>query len=1022
MTGSARRRGRIFTALAIACLLGVGISGADSDDFTSAWDGRTFVAHGPAFPDGQWQVRADAVPTGAEPGDRLSWLVHFEMKSSALRKFGARVEQVRLALAARRVCDADGHYRDQNGYFTSTYLTPGGLPIEGYQYLIANSRVGGPYRTPLDVAVDAPRDALRFLGDGLSFSLPVDAPLAPDFPAGLYRIEMAFFASVGGHWIPLHALGAADLELPGGCDPDYEQRYFYQKILLPPLRVGKIKRPRMIWTLFGELRSNGVSGVVANEDAPYFAMSNRIKPQTRYVLPCQPDRQECVFRLGPDLPTVAAHRSKIFFSKEYGGDTLDLDYAKGEVAIRVTRPDGRTDDLGTHAFNGRGAAGPEIKDRKTRYRFDQFGKYEIHMSGDMADRFGNRFQAGGTYEVWVAYPLTFATAIKPGTPLKVGDAYPVAATINPPVPAAVTAVVRFFPGLRPHETVETVYAGTAQKFGYFFPDPAQRPFVFPEPGEYALDLFAVYTAPSGRVYMGNLKNASVVAPAEETLTIVGGNQRMLPRAFDALCAFDEIYCYNSTIYFPHDSGKVFRFFGNSAPHQIITPNMAVEEPSGFLQQAVDRSFPAGLVKLDRASGDGSYTATHAAFLPGSQDMLRVCAEGRGSGKYLPLMSTTTAGYSPFEYSELVDRRGYFYIAASRPGFPAYFVVASSAINENYWSAGGGDYAGTIGAAKRGDQPGDIYWSVVGGLFADGQAKRDFYGEYGAAGIAAPRGDLSIFDDAAKAPIATVNGVNLEFYGGVGPAPGTIYETGAVKGVGSIAVPMTAHDVEIRVVKPDGQTLDCRGRADRIGNFFCPDGSLVYDQPGVYRIFARFAEGAAVGTVPGARAGWYRTYAVAKDTPYRVLFDGNLLKPVAFDEALNVAGQVEPPLRSGRVYYSVVAPGILIDEGAVDLSGGRFGVLLLPDQIGAEFANLHDHPSIVPLKFGGFPTPRGLAELWQSMVGHKRRALSDTVEITIFVEGVDADGKPATAGGKFVLRGSRVMIPDAFLAPETAGRR
>jgi hypothetical protein len=241
----------------------------------------------------------------------------------------------------------------------------------------------------------------------------------------------------------------------------------------------------------------------------------------------------------------------------------------------------------------------------------------------------------------------------------------------------------------------------------------------------------------------------------------------------------------------------------------------------------------------------------------------------------------------------------------------------------------------------------------------------------------------------------------------------------VKGVGSIAVPMAPHDVEIVIRKPDGRTMDCRGRADRLGNFFCPNGPLVFDQAGVYRVYAHFSDGDRAGGVPGARAGWHQIYAVAKDTPYRVLFRPAFRKGDAVAGPLVADGEVSPPLRSGRVHYSVVAPGILIDEGAVDLVDSRFRLALYPDQIGAEFANLHDDPLSAPAWLAGYRF-RDLM-LWDLFARHTRRTLSHTIEVAAFVEGVDDRGAPATAGGKFVLRGERIMVPEMFLAPGAGGR-
>jgi hypothetical protein len=119
-----------------------------------------------------------------------------------------------------------------------------------------------------------------------------------------------------------------------------------------------------------------------------------------------------------------------------------------------------------------------------------------------------------------------------------------------------------------------------------------------------------------------------------------------------------------------------------------------------------------------------------------------------------------------------------------------------------------------------------------------------------------------------------------------------------------------------------------------------------------------------------------------------------------------------PVITGTAYYSIVAPGILLDEGSVPLVDGRFDFRFLGDQLGAEFPNLKEtsavaarEPPLTPRKFLDMLVPRPAAE-----------RLSDTIEVVVFAQGHTADGAPATAGAKFVMRGGRLMVPRQFLAP------
>lgn len=985
-------------------------------------DGDRVTFELPVFPEGSCSVTVEGFEDTLQPGAPLEWTVRVEMDGVDLGPILERVEELRLVLAAGRMADADGHFRSASAYFGSTYLTPSGMPVEGFQYYIPSSSVGGPYRTPLDHAQQVPLEAIRADGRGLSFGARVSTTLAAGFPPGLYRIELALFAAVDGVWTPIHVLPAVGDPYTGACDLDYETLY-YTRLMLPPTTVGSLETPRAIWTLFTSAIHNGVPGVVAAEDAGEYALSARVKPGTRYRLPCHPGGEPCVMPLEPELPTVKLGR--------FHQSTLEPDFERGQASIAVTRPDGTVEDLGTHAFRTRPTRALQETDLRWRlhtgveYAFEQPGRYEVVLKGEMFDRFGNRYEGGGSYEVWLAHPLTFATGVKPANPMRVGEFYPVAATINPPVPADVVTTVRFFPGIHPEDVIEERYAGRAQRFGYFHPDPSHQPLIFPETGEYLFDIFAEYTAPDGQVFMGHMRNASVVLPGGEPGMEIWGRPDSEHSPGFAASSFTLGGEANTLaigpLTFPHRSGDNLYFEGNGPFVQFVQLFMSVSEPSGALQRVLRSEFPPGLIRLQRGDAAPTRELLDYRAFPGPVGAIdRYAADD--DGRHLPLMSTTTEGYSPFEYPERVDRAGYFYLASSRPGFPVFFAVADSTITENYWMNAFSGYEHTLGAALRGDQPGDVYWSLITGMFADRPAGRDVYGLYSAGAVAGLRGEWSEpVGPPFGRPVATVNGVDLDIYAGVGPAPGFMVETGAVKGVGSIAVPMVPHDANIDVYKPDGAVMSCHGRADEIGNFTCPDSPLVFDQPGVYRVDARFSEGQHEGTCAGAPGGSYQIYAVDAGSAHRVLFDDSLPGPVKTRDRIAIRGRVEPPIDGARVFYSVVAPGILIDEGQLSATDGHFELTLLPDELGAQFANLHDHPHLEENAFMHRLLDLPLARPFDTgdrlqllLHGLRDRKLSDTLEVTVFVQGTDEGGQPATAGGKLVLRGDRVVVPPAFL--------
>jgi hypothetical protein len=1016
----------LFVAPALAGLLLVaaGCAGPAYSDMDVTKDVVKF--HGAGYANESWSMAVAGFKPQMNPGDQLNWTVAFDMEGSGLSKAVDHAEKFALALAAYRIADADGHYRDPRAYHYSTFQTPSGLPVEGFPYFIHNSHVGGPYKTPLDHFQIIAKEELKQKNDGISFKLPVNPKLDADFPAGLYRVEIAIFGYVNNMWFPIQIIQASDASV-GGCQPDFEGLVF-QKNLLPPMTVGKIKQPRAIWTLFANNPNLGITGVVAKEDSPYFAMSNRTRLQTRYIVPCRPE-DGCGLALEPDMPTNFTQ--EIFNARSFQYAMIEPDYTKGFMQASVKDPNGDVRDFGKLPFVGKKWNGLTTGNGPNVWcSFKHYGKYEISMTGEMYDRFGNRYEAGGTYEVWAAIPLTFSTGMKPGNPIFTGHYYPVAATINPPVPADVTATVTFYPALHPKDSVKTVYHGKAQKFGYYFPDPSQKPYVFNEPGEYLFEILATYTDEEGRVYMGNMRNAGVVMNEKPDMEVRGRPPHFYNRNYDLLYPLDggdtELY---GTILFPTKSGDMVYYPGYGNPNQNIQPAMALQEPTGHLQDVIDKEFPPGLIKLsDDLTKVGNIGVMFSLF-PGCGQPVRYYANNYETHDYLPLMSTTSKGYSPFEFPELVDRRGYFYIAASRPGFPIFFNVSDTTVFDNYWFNERDNYFNTIGVSMHGDQPGDINWSVATAVFADLPIRKSYFGIYGSGAVALRRGEQTkFFGPPFEEPVANINGVDLFIYGGVGPSPGTIYETGAIKGLGSIAVPMAPHDVEIVVKKPNGATQECRGRADFIGDFNCPTGSLVFDQAGVYRVYAKFSKGPATGECVGARGGWYQVYSVEKDSPYQVYFDYSLMKPVDINAPLRVGGRIEPPLKSGKFYYSVVTPGILMDEGEGEVRDNRFSFTIYPDQLAAQYPHISEMASPFSMFY--------IESSWQRFYrllktnirtlltkpGMGTRVLTNIVEIVAFVQGEDQLGKPATAGGKFILRGRRVIIPRQFLEAKANAAR
>ena len=235
------------------------------------------VLTGKVHPEGEWKLDLRGFSAQMNPGDPLDWHVRFTMNGKGLGEALRSVEEVDMIASALRLSDGAGHYREENAYFTSTFLTPSGLPIEGYQYLAPHGKIGGPYRSPLDLVQVVRRDEMKIAGDFVEIEARFRSALAADFPPGVYRVELAPYALVKDRWVKLPVIRGF---IEDKCDGAYAEIY-YSKALTPPVRIGQPAPPRMIWTLFTRYPNLGVSGVVSREDERDFGISNRVRLSAR---------------------------------------------------------------------------------------------------------------------------------------------------------------------------------------------------------------------------------------------------------------------------------------------------------------------------------------------------------------------------------------------------------------------------------------------------------------------------------------------------------------------------------------------------------------------------------------------------------------------------------------------------------------------------------------------------------------------------------------------------------------------
>ena len=224
---------------------------------------------------------------------------------------------------------------------------------------------------------------------------------------------------------------------------------------------------------------------------------------------------------------------------------LPLDLPGGEICVSVTKPDSSQVNLGCEApsqsFNrtrttrlgadlNSGTVQMEdvysLKAASDRFRvtFDQYGHHVVQMTGEVVDIWGNVYDGGGTYDLWVAHPLDIDPGVLPGTPLAVGDRFNPTLQFYPRVPADVELTFTLYPESDPAQAVVQTFTGKANRFGYFSPDPAAP---LPAHGEYRVDLQAIYTADDGTMYHGAMTWGGVVMTPPGQADLVAHGRRGL---------------------------------------------------------------------------------------------------------------------------------------------------------------------------------------------------------------------------------------------------------------------------------------------------------------------------------------------------------------------------------------------------------------------------------------------------------------------------------------------------------------
>jgi len=771
-------------------------------------------------------------------------------------------------------------------------------------------------------------------------------PITARVPAGHYRLFFEFgVMNRDGEFLRLSALPGEAARLSSSRIArrlGEENLTFEKKIVLPMVRIGEAAPPKMPWALLFDREVHGVKGVVPDEDRRAWALNFRNRLHSRPIYP------KGRYDLEPGFPSLAY-------------ESVNIDYPlaprSGELTVRVTGPDGKTVDLGTAPFAALTRWGATTRTGRFRYDFDRYGEYRIVMKGWVRDAYGNRFDGGGTYRIWIAERITFGTF--PSNPYEVGQTFLSAVGVVPAVPAKVTLTIEHYPDSDVNRKTTFRTAGVANGLGAFV---APRRYVFPSPGEYRARMEAEYVDPEGRLWLGSLWSANVVAPKDSVMVAHGNAGYMENGIFHATAPRFSLGTAGNAregkiqfVYYPFHAGDVLYMPSTMDHKNWIFPLLTVE----FL----DRFVPYG----------GSL----------------------GDLSAYPLRPTTPSGDSPFCFPEEIDRLAYYYADGWRPGVCGRHVVGTAQMMNSYWSVSPSLMGRQMHASANGDLPGDIYRFTGGAVYRDLKTGKNHYAIYVATGAITAATDLDNRVTApCQEPLLRMNGRAhyLLLGGAVLPVPGMVLAEGGQVPVGGHANPAVPARLESVVTTPSGRELRYHQKANRLGQFPRGRYRASLDEPGAWRVRHRLAYAGKTGDVLGSEDGEYSFYVIPAeaDRVYELPLDLPPISRIGPGQVVRLSGAVPAGVRDGLLHYTVISPGVILDEGTLPVMDGVFCYEFDPWETGRRvpFYDTSDYLT-------GEPT------------------LSDTVVITLFLEGRRRDGTNVYAHRTVAMRGSTVInLPSA----------
>ncbi|MGD8624907.1 MAG: VCBS repeat-containing protein, partial [Anaerolineae bacterium] len=909
--------------------------------------------------------------------------------------------------------DAGGRSLPAENYFMSTMLTPGGFPVQA------------PGRPSLGADVPLTVEGLHHAGGHtLQADLSATGRLPDDLPPGIYR--PVFDLHVTG--VPTDTTWLAANVVRHTFGPN--------EAPLPPVTVGQVAPPRLDWRLLMDDFVQGTRGTAARQDQGTFEIASQIVSQgTPYILPPHdaPTGQSRTYRLEPFLPVISFSDRRMPTPP-----LLPFDLPGGQLSVSFRAPDGTTHDLGSQplaqSFNRtkttRGGADLNVgtvqlddvyslqaASAAFRTTFDQYGHYVVTMTGSVPDLWGNLYEGGGTYDLWLAEPLDIDPGVLPGTPLAVGDAFDPALQLHPRVPARVELALTLYPDSDPSRAETYTVRGWADRFGYFSPA-ATLPIPILHPGEYRVDLTAAYTATDGLLYMAAMTWGGIVMTPPDQADLVAHGRRGL----DSLSYIPShwfVACRDLQI----PPGAVSHTLNPYYNGDLLWTRMS-DGPCGGDSLVLGASLQDRVGVVEAAIQARAERMMPELYAPGT-------FEERIAAGELPLFVSTRSGRPPqlvlgpigAQLPGDVDQIAYSYRSSQRPGVRVREVVAQDGQSGGYWRL---DtlYDDQLGVGILGDQPNDFKFQYVSAVYRDLDTGRNEYLGQGTGWVFLPDDDptgsrvMPPFAGPGNGgwtteggPLLTLKGHDVHiFILPTGVRPGAVLEVGDTFRFAGHIMPTLDSQVAVTVTAPGGTSYLVDGQANPIGYFYDPQDDFLLLEPGLWTADVRvwhdglcsggstvppYPSGDLLGSDHGAwPGGRYYFYVVPSSAPRLdvsapipgfLTFDGEVT-PIA------VTGTLPAGLDVAVVDFTLSMPGYILEQGQATIDGGVYRLVFDPVALHQDYPNL-------------------------DLVGRDepRPGLADTVSLGLLLRG-QAGGQAVYRANTLTFQGQQVFVGDAPAPP------